>query len=192
MGTFLAALKTVITNKLQTTTTTSRRIVLLPPSTPPFSNHATPTLPSHSTFDYDYSDPKSPYRNPHNTPQNDGLPPSSAAATAPSRFKLHPLDLLLRMSPLALVQCVVYAYWSGEMERVASGAHLHVNARLGGAGAGVYGSRRTMCLALLGNGWIAFGLNVVSFEANKRTGPLTMTVAGRSSLSWPFPVGVLG
>jgi hypothetical protein len=32
--------------------------------------------------------------------------------------------------------------------------------------------------ALLANGAIAFGLNVVSFTANKKAGPLSMTVAG--------------
>lgn len=34
------------------------------------------------------------------------------------RLKLHPLDLLLRMSPLAFVQCVVASYFSGEMDKV--------------------------------------------------------------------------
>ena len=35
----------------------------------------------------------------------------------------------------------------------------------------------TAVLALLGNGAIAFGLNVASFEANGRAGALTMTIA---------------
>lgn len=34
------------------------------------------------------------------------------------RLKLHPLDLLLRMSPLAFIQCVVWSYTSGELSRV--------------------------------------------------------------------------
>lgn len=34
------------------------------------------------------------------------------------RLKLHPLDLLMRMAPLAFVQCVIYSYASGELERV--------------------------------------------------------------------------
>ena len=38
-------------------------------------------------------------------------------------------------------------------------------------------------LALLVNGIIAFGLNVVSFTANKKSGPLTMTVAGACLLA---------
>lgn len=80
------------------------------------------------------------------------------------RLKLHPLDLLIRMSPLAFVQCVLCAWWSGELERVR-----------------IYGATEMTgkkALALGINGVIAFGLNVVSFTANKKTSPLTMTVAG--------------
>ncbi|KZT43327.1 TPT-domain-containing protein [Sistotremastrum suecicum HHB10207 ss-3] len=77
--------------------------------------------------------------------------------------KLHPLDLLFRMSPLAFIQCVLAAHFTGELDRVrAFGAVEMTRARL---------------LALCVNGAIAFGLNVVSFTANKKTGPLTMTVA---------------
>lgn len=79
------------------------------------------------------------------------------------RLKLHPLDLLMRMSPLAFIQCVIYGYFSGELERVRR-----------------YGARemtREKAFALMINGMIAFGLNVVSFSANKKTGALTMTVA---------------
>lgn len=45
----------------------------------------------------------------------------------------------------------------------------------------VYGATemtRSKAVALLVNGVIAFGLNVVSFTANKKTSALTMTVAG--------------
>lgn len=72
------------------------------------------------------------------------------------RLKLHPLDLLMRMSPLAFIQCVFYGWWSGELERVRR-----------------YGARemtRSKAFALMINGMIAFGLNVVSFSANKKTG----------------------
>lgn len=40
---------------------------------------------------------------------------------------------------------------------------------------------RAMALAV--NGCIAFGLNIVSFTANKHVGPLGMTVAGESSFA---------
>lgn len=77
--------------------------------------------------------------------------------------KLHPLDLLLRMSPLAFIQCVLYAYLSGEL------AHVRVYSETHMTRANIFG--------LAVNGMIAFGLNVVSFTANKKTGALTMTVA---------------
>lgn len=79
------------------------------------------------------------------------------------RLKLDPLDLLIRMSPLAFVQCVFCAWYSGELERVR-----------------IYGATEMTphkAAALFINGCIAFGLNVVSFTANKKTSPLTMTVA---------------
>ncbi|KAG2197901.1 hypothetical protein INT46_008679 [Mucor plumbeus] len=80
------------------------------------------------------------------------------------RLKLNPLDLLFRMSPLAFIQCIAYAYATGELQSVREFA----------------GENMTMSLAsgLLLNGLIAFALNIVSFTANKKTSALTMTVAG--------------
>ncbi|KAJ8102212.1 triose-phosphate transporter family-domain-containing protein [Lipomyces tetrasporus] len=79
------------------------------------------------------------------------------------RLRLSPLELLFRMSPLAFVQCLVYAYFTGE---AASLRDYWYNSMTS-----------TMMIKLLLNGAIAFGLNVVSFTANKKTGALTMTVA---------------
>ena len=81
-----------------------------------------------------------------------------------TRLKLHPLDLLLRMSPLAFIQCVVYSWFTGELELVRK--------------FGATDMTKAKAVALAANGLIAFGLNVVSFTANKKAGPLTMTVAG--------------
>lgn len=95
----------------------------------------------------------------------------------PRPLKLHPLDLLLRMSPLAFIQCVLYAHLSGELSRVR-----------------VFGAREMVprsAAALVVNGAMAFGLNVVSFTANSKVGPLSITVAGKHTLSplnvtsWP-------
>ncbi|CAG8761237.1 42031_t:CDS:2 [Gigaspora margarita] len=80
------------------------------------------------------------------------------------RLKLHPLDLLLRMSPLAFVQTVIYAYVTGELQRVRAFSRTEMTTSL--------------VFALITNGVIAFFLNVVSFTANKKTSALTMTVAG--------------
>ncbi|ORX90425.1 TPT-domain-containing protein [Basidiobolus meristosporus CBS 931.73] len=81
-----------------------------------------------------------------------------------SGLKLHPLDLLYRMSPLAFMQTVMYAYMTGELEAVAVFARTEMS--------------WTLVIALVVNGVIAFFLNVVSFTANKKTSALTMTVAG--------------
>ncbi|GJJ16134.1 hypothetical protein Clacol_010414 [Clathrus columnatus] len=86
------------------------------------------------------------------------------ARILPTRaLKLHPLDLLLRMSPLAFIQCVIYAHLSGELDRVHAYSVNNMN------------SRRAASLAI--NAAIAFALNVVSFTANSKVGPLSMTVA---------------
>ncbi|KAM0787750.1 hypothetical protein ACM66B_003807 [Microbotryomycetes sp. NB124-2] len=79
------------------------------------------------------------------------------------RLKLHPLDLLIRMSPLAFCQCVFFGWSSGELDRVRIYSATEMT--------------RRKAIALAMNGAIAFGLNVVSFTANKKTSALTMTVA---------------
>lgn len=89
------------------------------------------------------------------------------------RLKLHPLDLLIRMSPLAFMQCVACAWFSGELDRVRVYGATEMNQR--------------KAIALVVNGLIAFGLNVVSFTANKKTSALTMTVAGEFPSSLPPP-----
>ena len=79
------------------------------------------------------------------------------------RLKLHPLDLLLRMSPLAFIQCIAASWYTGELARVRE-----------------YGSTSMTSSKLAGlaiNGALAFFLNVVSFTANKKTSALSMTVA---------------
>ena len=68
------------------------------------------------------------------------------------------------MSPLAFVQTVIYAYVTGELNRVRTFSKNSMTTSL--------------VIALMTNGVIAFFLNYVSFTANKKTSPLTMTVAG--------------
>jgi len=82
------------------------------------------------------------------------------------KLKLHPLDLLLRMSPLAFVQTVIFSWMKGELDEVVSWCKTEISYKL--------------VLALTVNGIIAFLLNYVSFTANKKTSALTMTVAGKS------------
>ncbi|KAI5810668.1 hypothetical protein BZA77DRAFT_163734 [Pyronema omphalodes] len=81
------------------------------------------------------------------------------------RLKLSPLELLYRMSPLAFLQTLIWAYITGEFSAISGWAETSMTQKdLGN---------------LLINGLIAFALNVISFTANKKTGALTMTVCGK-------------
>ena len=101
-------------------------------------------------------------------------PPLSPAASTSSRtlpkLTLSPLHLLYLLSPLAFIQTTLLAHFTGELARVRW--HLFSGAGVGGA-AGATGR-----VWLLFNGALAFFLNVVSFNANRRVGPLGMSVAG--------------
>ncbi|KAJ7594395.1 TPT-domain-containing protein [Mycena floridula] len=91
--------------------------------------------------------------------------------------RLHPLGLLCFLSPLAFVECMILAYWSGETEHVRR-----------------YAAREMTLftvVALFLNGLLAFGLNIVSFSANKRVGALTMTVAANVKQALTILCGVL-
>jgi hypothetical protein len=82
------------------------------------------------------------------------------------RLQLHPLDLLTHLSRLAVVQCVAYAYLFGEMRLVLGPSPCF--------------STVWQLILISGNGVVACALNVVSFEANRRSGALSMGVAGYS------------
>ncbi|KAL5487472.1 hypothetical protein ACEPAI_5580 [Sanghuangporus weigelae] len=90
LGTFLAALKTVFTNVLQT------------PS--PSNSSSGGNSPSSSSSSLG-----------HHRASSVG---AALPVRMRVRLQLHPLDLLSRMSPLAFVQCVFVALLSGELERV--------------------------------------------------------------------------
>lgn len=147
-GTLLASLKTIVTHFLQT-------------STPPTSRRLSTRGPISLRLTF-----PEPFCNVCIT-----LPEFPVLRL--SRLQLHPLDLLARMSPLAFIQCVFYAYMSGEMADLRSGAGP-------GDMTDYHYARRPLLysLLLLANGAIAFALNVVSFQANKRAGALSMGVAG--------------
>ena len=91
-------------------------------------------------------------------------------------LQMHPLDLLTRLSRLAAVQCVIYAYFFGEIDYVRQWTSRSNAAR--------------QIVLLSGNGIIACALNIVSFEANRRSGALTMGVAGHL-LSIPSRIVIL-
>lgn len=95
------------------------------------------------------------------------------------RLRLSPLELLFRMSLLAFVQTIIYGYLNGEMSLVYKGVQAARNHDAIDLNANeselVIGP--ALVLKLFLNGIIAFGLNIVSFTANKNTSALTITVA---------------
>ncbi|KAL0571828.1 hypothetical protein V5O48_010124, partial [Marasmius crinis-equi] len=88
---------------------------------------------------------------------------SDLSTKSPALPKLNALAFLHLLSPLAFMQCLLFAQFSGELSRVRLYAATEMTS--------------SKLLAVLFNGFIAFGLNVVSFSANKRVGALSMTVA---------------
>lgn len=103
---------------------------------------------------------------------------STSSNTQPAfslpKLSLSPIHLLYLLSPLAFVQTTLLAHFTGELDRVRW--HLFDPA----TATAKYGSTAVngrMWLIL--NGVLAFILNVVSFNANRRVGALGMSVAGK-------------
>lgn len=87
------------------------------------------------------------------------------------RLKLHPLDLLIRMSPLAFIQCFFASWYTGELAKVRE-----------------FSSTQMTYAAFFGlaiNGCIAFFLNVVSFTVSDTQNPLLMTLRRLTSSTLP-------
>lgn len=79
------------------------------------------------------------------------------------RLKLPAYEVLLRMGPLAAMQSLLYSVLTGEF----SGFLAYIRQ-------GQLDQARF--LAVAGNGILAFALNIISFQANKIAGALTMTI----------------
>jgi hypothetical protein len=78
-------------------------------------------------------------------------------------LKLHPIDLLSKMCPFALIMCLFIAILQGEVYELMSRWEEIVVS--------------SAPLVVLISGFLSFGLNVSSFTANKYTSPLTLCIA---------------
>ncbi|KAM3559023.1 hypothetical protein MY1884_003685 [Beauveria asiatica] len=79
---------------------------------------------------------------------------------------LPPVEFLFRMSPMAAAQALAFAFATGEVDGFRQAL---ANSEM---------SSFATFASLLGNGCLAFLLNISSFNTNKLAGALTMTVCG--------------
>lgn len=101
-------------------------------------------------------------------------------------LSLSPLEFLFRMSPLAFIQSLIYAYLTGEISDFSLTAgpfskfDLQTSSSI---------SRSVIVLAI--NGLLAFLLNISSFSTNKNAGALTMTVCGNVKQCLTILLGIM-
>lgn len=91
------------------------------------------------------------------------------------RLALSPLEILFRMSPLACGHSLIMASWQGELGRPFEALNNVLSMSSASRSSSVY-SANILGVVLLGNGVLAFVLNMSSFNTNKLAGPLTMSV----------------
>jgi hypothetical protein len=94
-------------------------------------------------------------------------------------LSLSAVELLLRLSPLAAIQCMAYAYLTGELHTLRHFQQLE----------GGFSSSFT--IAILANACMAFALNIVSFQTNKMVGALAVTVCGNVKQAMTIAVGIV-
>jgi len=75
-------------------------------------------------------------------------------------LKLHPVDLLGHMAPLAMIQCIVLSFFTGEIHSILLRPEIYSNLRVIGV--------------VVLSGILSFSLNICSLMANKMTSPLTL------------------
>jgi drug/metabolite transporter (DMT)-like permease len=78
-------------------------------------------------------------------------------------LKLHPVDLLGHMAPLAMIQCIFLSFMTGEINSIASRPELY--------------TAFYPMLVVFTSGIFSFSLNICSLMANKLTSPLTLCIA---------------
>lgn len=101
----------------------------------------------------------------------------SAGEILTGTLKLHPVDLLGHMAPLAMVQCLLLSFLSGEVfivyDRISAfyqSADYHDNSIS-------FFTKYYPAIVVISSGVFSFSLNICSFMANRLTSPLTLCIA---------------
>ena len=94
------------------------------------------------------------------------------------------MELLFRMSPLAAIQSFIFAIVAGELSIFTETMSTRTNE------GSFFPTLLTVGL-LLGNGCLAFVLNVASFQTNKIAGALVVCVAGNLKQAMTLLLGIL-
>jgi hypothetical protein len=159
LGTALAALKTMLASQVVRPRTLPHAESAQSPNPVPIKRHA------HTTYGRTRRVSMKRMADEGYLSGDEHIRPDFSITSAPA---LHPLDVLLRLSPLACIQCLIAAFLSGETTRW-SATWIEPT------------PSRWRSLAL--NGALAFLLNYVSFVASRQAGALSMTVAGEFCVS---------
>ncbi|GAA6058957.1 hypothetical protein JCM10212_002909 [Sporobolomyces blumeae] len=95
-----------------------------------------------------------------------------------NRFRLHPLDVLARMSPLSMIHCALFAVANGEVQKLATFVQSP-------------DCTREHLLEIVLNGVLSFGVVVLGLVAERRTRPPALAISSQAAQATTIVVSTL-